>query len=163
DLLEDLLVEFPGTVLIVSHDREFLDEVVTGSFVFEGNGVIGDYVGGYTDWQHDKQKQAIAAGKAAAKVEPALRAGLNLHGVQVPPKAKAKKLSGKEQKELETLPAKIEALEQEQAQLTAKLADPAFYKKEPQKFAEVKGRLDALEREHAVAFARWEQLEGTKG
>jgi ATP-binding cassette subfamily F protein uup len=70
-----------------------------------------------------------------------------------------KKLSGREQKELGTLPAKIEALEQEQAQLTAKLADPAFYKKEPRKFAEVKGRLDALEQEHATAFARWEELE----
>jgi len=76
---------------------------------------------------------------------------------------KAKKLSGKEQKELETLPAKIEALEQEQAQLTARLADPAFYKKEPQKFAEVKGRLDVLEREHAVAFSRWEELEALRG
>ena len=98
--------------------------------------------------------QAIAAAKSAAPVagrKPATKDG-----------AKAKKLSGREQKELETLPAKIEALEQEQAQLTAKLADPAFYKKEPQKFAEVKGRLDALEREHATAFARWEELEAVK-
>jgi ATP-binding cassette subfamily F protein uup len=160
DLLEDLLVEFPGTVLIVSHDREFLDEVVTSSFVFEGNGVIGDYVGGYTDWQHEKQKQAMAAGRAQRPAAPSEGGSNRTTGPVVPAsKSKAKKLSGKEQKELETLPAKIEALEQEQAQLTARLADPAFYKKEPQKFAEVKGRLDALEREHAVAFARWEDLE----
>ncbi|MSU47250.1 MAG: ATP-binding cassette domain-containing protein [Lacunisphaera sp.] len=159
DLLEDLLVEFPGTVLIVSHDREFLDEVVTSSFVFEGDGVIGDYVGGYTDWQHEKQKQAMAAARGGARpLEGLPSKGENLSGGQVP-SGKPRKLSTKEQKELESLPAKIEALEQEQAQLTVKLADPAFYKKEPQKFTEVKGRLDALEREHAGAFARWEELE----
>ena len=85
----------------------------------------------------------------------------NLPGGQVPP-AKPKKLSGKEQKELETLPAKIEAMEQEQAQLTAKLADPAFYKKEPAKFAEATTRLAALEKEHATALARWEELEAAR-
>jgi ATP-binding cassette subfamily F protein uup len=163
DLLEDLLVEFPGTVLIVSHDREFLDEVVTSSFVFEGDGVIGDYVGGYTDWQHDKQKQAIAAAKGNARPVEGAGAKVKNSGNGTGAAPKDKKLSGKEQKELETLPAKIEALEQEQAQLTARLADPAFYKKEPQKFAEVKGRLDVLEREHAVAFTRWEQLEALRG
>ena len=72
---------------------------------------------------------------------------------------KSKKLSGKEQKELAALPAKIEALEKEQAELTARLADPAFYKNEAAKFATVKSRLDALEREQARAFARWEELE----
>jgi ATP-binding cassette subfamily F protein uup len=164
DLLEDLLVEFPGTVLIVSHDREFLDEVVTSSFVFEGNGVIGDFIGGYSDWQNDKAKQAAAVvAKGGARPPDALAAkGKNLSGGQVPP-AKPRKLSGKEQKELETLPAKIEAMEQEQAQLTAKLADPAFYKKEPQKFAEATSKLATLEQEHATALARWEELEAAKG
>jgi ATP-binding cassette subfamily F protein uup len=163
DLLEDLLVEFQGTLLLVSHDREFLDEVVTSTLVFEGDGRLGDYVGGFTDWQNEKKK--LAARAAQAKVEPALRAGLsgdgekNLRGAQVPPR---KKLSGKEQKELETLPAKIEALEQEQGDLTAKLADPSFYKKEAAKFAEVKKRLEIVEREHATAFARWEELEAAK-
>ncbi len=159
DLLEDLLVEFQGTLLLVSHDREFLDEVVTSTLVFEGDGRLGDYVGGYTDWQNEKKK--MAARKVETKVDPALRAGSNLRGAQVPPKA-SRKLSGKEQKELETLPAKIEALEQEQAELTAKLADPSFYKKEAAKFAEVKQRLEIVEREHATAFARWEELEAAK-
>ena len=152
DLLEDLLVEFQGTLLLVSHDREFLDEVVTSTLVFEGDGQLGDYVGGYTDWQNEKSKMA------ARKTEPA-------KATVAAPKAAgklAKKLSGKEQKELETLPARIESLEKEQAELTAKLAGPAFYKKEAAKFAEVKGRLDALEREHAVAFARWEELEALR-
>ena len=159
DLLEDLLVEFQGTLLLVSHDREFLDEVVTSTLVFEGDGRIGDYVGGYTDWVQEKAKQA------ARKVEPALRAGLaeteNLRGAQVPPKP-AKKLTNKERQELETLPAMIEALEKEQAELTAKLADPTFYKSQAAQFAEVKARLETVEREHAKTFARWEELESMK-
>ena len=157
DLLEDLLVEFPGTVLIVSHDREFLDEVVTSSFVFEGNGVIGDYIGGYSDWQADKAKQLAAASAKTVPPAPAARPAAKGGG------AKPRKLSGKEQKELETLPARIEAMEQEQAQLTAKLADPTFYKKEPQKFAEATSKLATLEKEHATALARWEELESTLG
>jgi ATP-binding cassette subfamily F protein uup len=163
DLLEDLLVEFQGTLLLVSHDREFLDEVVTSTLVFEGDGKLGDYAGGYSDWMQDKAKMAARA----ALVEPALRAGLvekdekNLRGAQVPP-SKGKKLSGKEQKELETLPAKIEALEKEQAELSAKLGDPSFYKKEAAKFAEVKKRLETVEKEHATVFARWEELEARK-
>ncbi len=154
DLLEDLLVEFPGTVLLVSHDREFLDEVVTSSLVFEGDGVLGDYVGGYTDWQKEKLKQAAAkltAPKSSAAQPAPAKSG-----------AKPRRLSGRELKELETLPARIEALEREQAQLTEKMGDPTFYKTAGAKFAEVKARLDALEQEHATAFARWEELEGLR-
>ena len=157
DLLEDLLVEFQGTLLLVSHDREFLDEVVTSTLVFEGDGKLGDYVGGYTDWQNEKRKQAAKGGARPPDGLPAAQKK-NLSGGQVPP-AKAKKLSGREQQELETLPAKIGELEKEQAELTAKLADPAFYKKEAAKFAEVKRRLEIVEKEHAAAFARWEELE----
>jgi ATP-binding cassette subfamily F protein uup len=162
DLLEDLLVEFPGTVLIVSHDREFLDEVVTSSLVFEGDGRISDYVGGYTDWQHDKAKQAAAAAaKAPRPPAPANEAKKNSAAGTAGP-GKGRKLSGKEQKELEGLPAKIEALEKEQTELTAKLSDPSFYKTEAAKFTEVKKRLDTIEREHAVAFSRWEELEAAR-
>jgi ATP-binding cassette subfamily F protein uup len=155
DLLEDLLVEFQGTLLLVSHDREFLDEVVTSTLVFEGDGKLGDYAGGYTDWMQDKAKMAARAALVAATPEKPAAA----------PKASGKpvkKLSGKEQKELETLPAKIEALEKEQAELSAKLGDPAFYKKEAAKFAEVKKRLETVEKEHATVFARWEELEARK-
>ncbi len=150
DLLEDLLVEFQGTLLLVSHDREFLDEVVTSTLVFEGDGRLGDYVGGYTDWQNEKKKQAArVAMPVAAKLPPESK----------PAGKPAKKLSGKEQKELETLPAKIEVLEKEQEQLTAQLADPALYKNEAAKFTTVKARLETVEKEHATAFARWEELE----
>jgi ATP-binding cassette subfamily F protein uup len=163
DLLEDLLVEFQGTLLLVSHDREFLDEVVTSTLVFEGDGRLGDYVGGYTDWQNEKKKLAARESKGGARPPAGLSSDAkNLAGGQVPPAKPARKLSGKEQKELETLPARIEALEREQAELTAKLADPAFYRKEAAKFAEVKQRLETVEREHATAFARWEELEAAK-
>jgi ATP-binding cassette subfamily F protein uup len=165
DLLEDLLVEFQGTLLLVSHDREFLDEVVTSTLVFEGDGHIGDYAGGYSDWMKDKAKEAARETllQGGARPPDGL-AEKNLSRGQVPPKTtKAKKLSGKEQKELEALPAKIESLEKEQAGLTAQLADPSFYKTQAAKFAEVKARLDAVEKEHAVAFSRWEELEKASG
>ncbi len=155
DLLEDLLVEFQGTLLLVSHDRAFLDEVVTSTLVFEGDGRLGDYAGGYSDWMQDKAKLAARTALLAAAPEKSAPA----------PKAAgkpAKKLSGREQKELETLPPKIEALEKEQAELTAQLADPAFYKKEAARFAEVKKRLETVEKEHAIAFARWEELEQSR-
>ncbi len=158
DLLEDLLVEFQGTLLLVSHDREFLDEVVTSTLVFEGGGRLGDYVGGYTDWQNERKKMASRGSEHAGGSSPSReQARSHKNTVKL-----GKKLSGKEQKEAETLPAKIEALEKEQTELTAKLADPAFYKKEAAKFAEVKRRLELVEKEHAAAFARWEELEASK-
>ncbi|HWA09076.1 MAG TPA: ATP-binding cassette domain-containing protein [Opitutaceae bacterium] len=162
DLLEDLLVEYQGTLLLVSHDREFLDNVVTSTLVFEGGGVIGDYVGGYADWQREKAKREAAAVVAASR--PRKDADRQIGAPASALSAnKAKKLTNKERKELETLPARIEALEKEQAQLAAKLADPEFYRKEAKQFAEVKTRLDAVEQEHARAFARWEELEAARG
>ncbi|RXK55154.1 ATP-binding cassette domain-containing protein [Oleiharenicola lentus] len=158
DLLEDLLVEFQGTLLLVSHDREFLDEVVTSTLVFEGDGRLGDYAGGYTDWMQDKAKQASRASAAAGVADPG-RISSKAPGSATPATTKpAKKLTNKERQELETLPAKIEALEKEQADLAGKLADPTFYKSQAAKFAEVKARLETVEREHAAAFARWEEL-----
>ncbi len=152
DLLEDLLVEFQGTLLLVSHDREFLDEVVTSTLVFEGDGRIGDYVGGYSDWQAELKKQAARA-KAAASGADQNRAATKT-SANAAAATPGKKLSNKERAELDTLPARIEALEQEQTELTAKLGDPIFYKTGGAKFAEVKARLEAVEREHATAFAR---------
>jgi len=153
DLLEDLLVEYTGTLLIVSHDRDFLDNVVTSTLVFEGEGRIGDYVGGYADWVKEKEK-AVAAKLAAAPLAETR---------QEPRKPKsARKLTNRERRELEELPAKIEAIETEQALLGAKLADPIFYQKERSAAAEVKARIDALDRRHAVAFARWEELEAVR-
>jgi ABC transport system ATP-binding/permease protein len=148
ELLEDLLVEFQGTLLLVSHDREFLDNVVTSTLVFEGDGRVDDYVGGYADWLRQRPPSVIAS---PAKEMPSSKVS--------PKPAKPRKLSHKELRELDGLPAKIEALETEQGALTTKLADPAFYKREPGAFSTVKGRLDALELDLAVALARWEELE----
>jgi ATP-binding cassette subfamily F protein uup len=164
DLLEDLLVEFQGTLLLVSHDREFLDEVVTSTLVFEGDGRIGDYAGGYTDWMQDKAKQAARALTLARSVAGVADPGQVKAPVSATPATAktGKKLTNKERQELETLPVKIEALEKEQTELAAKLADPAFYKAQAAKFAEVKARLETVEREHGAAFARWEELESRK-
>jgi ATP-binding cassette subfamily F protein uup len=128
-----------------------LDEVVTSSLVFEGDGQIGDFDGGYTDWKNEMAKRAAAA--AAPKGGP-VRASSNA--------ASARKLTNKEQRELEELPARIEKLETEQAQLTVKLGDVAIYRKDPAGAAAAKGRLDEIEAEHATAFARWEELEAAK-
>jgi ATP-binding cassette subfamily F protein uup len=152
DLLEDLLVEYQGTLLIVSHDRDFLDNVVTSTLVFEGDGHIGDYVGGYADCVRERSKVAAAkAARTEAASEPAPRAA-----------RAARKLTAKERRELEELPARIEAYEAEQGRLGAKLADPVFYQRERSAAAEVKARLDELDRQHADAFARWEELEAVR-
>jgi len=136
DLLEDLLVEYQGTLLVVSHDRDFLDNVVTSTLVFEGDGRIGEYVGGYTDWVREKEKRAAAEkAREAQAVRPVVAS-------DSPRAAKARKLTNKEQKELAELPARIEALEKEQTELTAKLADPVFNKTACSKFGR-EGRLDA--------------------
>ena len=156
DLLEDLLVEFQGTLLLVSHDREFLDEVVTSTLVFEGDGRLGDYVGGYTDWQNEKMKMAA---RAAPSAQSSGKKATGSTSLTTTAPERRRKLTGKETKELEALPAKIEALEKEQVLLTAQLADPAFYKKQAARFTEVKARLETVEKEHATAFARWEELE----
>jgi ATP-binding cassette subfamily F protein uup len=158
DLLEDLLVEYQGTLLLVSHDRDFLDNVVTSTLVFEGDGRIGEYVGGYADWQ--RQRAAQRALPASAAPRPAAAPKAASARAADPAPVRTAKLTAKEGRELAALPARIEALEREQAELTAKLADPAFYRREPAAFASAKDRLEALEQEHATTFARWEALEG---
>ena len=157
DLLEDLLVEYQGTLLLVSHDREFLDNVVTSTLVFEGGGRIGDYVGGYADWLRQKPPA-----RTAAKEAPSGASGTRPGREAAPPAVAPRKLSKREQRELDGLPARIEALEREQAGLTGKLADAAFYKKEHAAVSAAKARLEEIEREHAEAFERWESLEARR-
>ncbi len=151
ELLENLLVEFSGTLLLVSHDREFLDNVVTSTLVFEGAGRIGEYIGGCSDWL------ALDAARAAAAAPPAPG-----EPVTVPRPERPRKLTPKEQRELEALPPQIEQLEAEQAELAVKLADPGFYQREPGAGRAVKLRLETIEHEVAAAFARWEELEALR-
>jgi ABC transport system ATP-binding/permease protein len=159
ELLEDLLVEFGGTVLLVSHDRAFLNEVCTSLLVFEGDGKFAEYIGGYDDWQKEKATKAAARDAAEERAKREAREAATKTGDGGASK-KARKLSNKERAELEALPKKIEALEAEQNALTDTLADPAFFKKGGAEVSKATARLQALEAELPGLFARWEELEG---
>ncbi|WP_295403475.1 ATP-binding cassette domain-containing protein [uncultured Thiocystis sp.] len=157
ELLEELLVQFAGTLLLVSHDRVMLDNVVTSTLVFEGDGRVCDYVGGYEDWL--RQRPASAASSRPAEAKPKLaESGTDA----AKPKRGADKLSFKETRELAELPARIESLEQEQADLHACLADPALYQADGGEVAKVKARLEVVDATLEDAYARWEVLEGRR-
>ncbi len=154
ELLEELLLEYTGTLLLVSHDRAFLDNVVTSCLVFEGDGRIREYVGGYSDWLRQRSAPEPAL---AAKPKPAPTPALK------PPRpATPGRLSYNERRELEQLPARIEELEQRQRELHALTADPAFYKQEPAAITRQLEELRVLEAELAAVYERWEKLE-TRG
>jgi ATP-binding cassette subfamily F protein uup len=158
DVLEDILVDYSGTLIMVSHDRAFLDNVVTSTLVFEGDGVVTEHAGGYTDWRNELARIAVAKrtaaiGTASKPAAPAKAAGNAPAGA---------KLNNKERKELETLPGKIEQLEAEQAQITVQLGDPEIYKDGGAKAAALQKRLHAAEAEHAEALARWMDLDARK-
>jgi ATP-binding cassette subfamily F protein uup len=153
DLLEDLVVEFGGTVLLVSHDRAFLNEVCTSLLVFEGDGVVTDYLGGYDDWQKEKAAKAAAAAKTAEETKRREKAGATA------PEKKVRKLTNKERSELDGMPKQIEVLEAEQTILTAKLADPLFFKKPATEVTQATVRLHEIEAELARVYARWAELE----
>jgi ATP-binding cassette subfamily F protein uup len=148
DLLENLLVEFSGTLLLVSHDRDFLDNVVTTTLVAEGGGKWSEYVGGYSDYVADKKRNVKAA---AATITSK---GAKSYSIA----PKARKMSSKERRELDEMPAKIEALEIEQTSLTEKLVDPTLYTERAGEVPGIKARLEAIEKETAIAFKRWEEL-----
>jgi len=155
DLLEELLLDYPGTLLLVSHDRAFINNVVTSTIAFEGEGRLHEYVGGYDDWLRQRPKTATGAEKAKAKGQPAPAAS--------PQKlTKKAKLSYKEQRELDTLPQRIEELEAEVETLHGTMADPAFYQQEGEAMAKTRERLEVVEKELAEAYIRWEQLEERK-
>ncbi len=148
DLLEELLVDFTGTVLLVSHDRTFLDRVVTGSLVFEGDGSVNEYVGGYSDWLRQRKTAQLASQDTR---EPAPQTRRKA--------AKPARLSYKDQRELDQLPTRIEQLENDIAALHEQMADPAFYRSDSALISEQKARLAALETELEQVYARWEVLE----
>jgi len=154
ELLEQLLQDYSGTVLIVSHDRVFLDNVVTQSIVFEGEGRLTEIVGGYADWRAWKAQQTEAAAPRVMAAKPS--ATSTSPSDKSAPKVK---LSYKEAGELEALPAQIEQLEVEQAQIAERLADPALYLSSPQEATALHTRSEAIEAELLVALTRWEALE----
>jgi len=154
ELLEERLIEFAGTVLLVSHDREFLNNVVGSTIVFE-DGNVKEYVGGYDDWQ---RQRAYRLETEAAKARAAAAPAKSTSSTSAAPATK-KKLSYKEQKELDGLPKKIEQLEQQIAELHIAMADPQFYKQPADRLAAEQAKLKSLEDELAAAFTRWEVLE----
>ena len=160
ELLEELLVDYQGTLLLVSHDRAFLDNVVTSTLVFEGDGRIGEYAGGYSDWL----RQRRAAG--ARPGESARREDLLQSSSPSQPEArseKSRKLSYKEQQEMKTIPGKIETLEAEQSLLHAAVSAPGFYQQPADKIAATMSRLDSVTQQIQSAYQRWEALESQTG
>ncbi len=151
ELLESLLVDYTGTLLLVTHDRTFLNNVVTSTLVFEGDGRISEYVGGYDDWLAQRPQPAVEP-----KVEKKPTA-------KKPAPSNRKKISFKQKRELETLPGHIEALETEQSDLHEQMAAADFYKGDGQQIAAARERLAALEAELETAYARWEELEELAG
>jgi ATP-binding cassette subfamily F protein uup len=154
DLLEELLMDYPGTVLLVSHDRAFINDVVTSTLVFEGDGRVNEYVGGYDDWLLQSRRKPVTTEVPVEAVEK--------KSAPILQKEKPRKMSFKEQKELESLPQRIEELDAEHQRLIADLADPAFYRTSGDKVSAGKARLEALEMELAAVYKRWDELEALK-
>jgi ABC transport system ATP-binding/permease protein len=157
ELLEEQLVEWPGTLLLVSHDRTFLDNVVTGTFVFEGDGRVQEYVGGFADWV---RQRGLGSGKSevgSLKSAPA-RKETNRES-PLANSGSVRKLSYKEHRELEGLPARIEALEAEQRALNGRISGADFYKEGAEAIRTALARVDTLQAELAEAYARWHALE----
>ncbi|VAX10768.1 Bis-ABC ATPase Uup [hydrothermal vent metagenome] len=149
DLLEELLLDFSGTVLLVSHDRDFVNSVVTSTLVFDGDCQVNEYVGGYDDWLRQR--------KPAAPEKPKQeKSALD----RISPNAVSRKLSYKDQRELDSLPKKIEDLDAELEVLQNKIADPRFYQGDAKEISVTNARMIAVEGALSAAYERWEELEG---
>ncbi len=154
ELLEERLFDFSGTLLMVSHDRAFLNNVVTSTIVFEGGGVLTEYAGGYDDWL--LQRPALKTMPSNDKKE-------KKNTVPSEKPVKSQRLGYMEERELAALPRKIEALESEQKSLYGIMTDPSFYKMERSEITRIKSSLETLERDIESAYERWEALESKKG
>jgi ATP-binding cassette subfamily F protein uup len=155
ELLESLLVDFGGTVLVVSHDRAFINNVATSTLFIDSSGEVREFDGGYDDFLRQRPDPALKESdkEKPARPEPA-------SSVIAPPQPARKKLTNKEQRELEALPGLIEKLENEIARVEAAMADPAFYKQDKASIASQSNELDRLRNDLSHAYERWEALEG---
>ncbi len=153
ELLEELVSDYPGTLLLVSHDRAFLDNVVTSMLVLDGQGGVTEYFGGYSDWVRDQANAPVSSGQTPPVTAPPAPAKSN------PASATKKRLTYQQQQELAKLPARIEQLEEEQGQLGVTLADPATHK-DPDRARKATTRLAEVERLLEDAYTQWETLEG---
>jgi ATP-binding cassette subfamily F protein uup len=153
ELLEEILADYSGTVFLVSHDRTFLNNVVTSTIAFEGGGVVKEYAGGYDDYLRQRPSEPSAAVLPAAKVSKAPPSSL-------PPAAR--KLSFKERRELEALPQAIEDLEARQKALHQEMAAPDYHRRGAQRISAARSELEAIERDLALAYSRWEELDAAE-
>jgi len=151
DLLEEMLMEYQGTVLLVSHDREFLNNIVTSTIVFEGDGRLVEYVGGYDDWLRQRSLSSPGGTEKAKKKEKP--------GKSRPQQERLRTLTFREKKEIAALPALIESMEAERAGLYETLADPDFYRQDGSRIPAIKARMAELDKEISAAYERWELLE----
>jgi len=153
ELLEDLLSEYAGTLLLVSHDRDFLDNVVTSTLVMEGEGRVGEYVGGFSDWLRQRPQ-------AGAVVPASPRVAVPAPAATVPAAPARRKLSYKDARELEQLPARIEELEKRLEELTQAMNDPGFYQRGSEPINAHNAMIAATQAELDAAYARWAELDG---
>ena len=154
DLLEQLLADYPGTVFLVSHDRAFLDNVVTQVIAFEGDGLLREYVGGYSDWVLAQSRAAAPQLSSAPQARVADKAA-----EPAPQRQRSVKLSYNETRELAALPQQIETLEQESAGLNQQLLDPDLFRTDPARGAQIHARVEEIELQLLEMLARWEELE----
>jgi len=158
ELLEEILLDFNGTVLLVSHDRKFMDNVVTSILVLEGQGVVSDYVGGYGSWV--EKGGSLTAVDEARPVERLAQKPAKTKPSTPPTAAKAAKLSYMDQRELDALPGRIEELEESKSTLEAQIADPDFYRQEQGMINPVLAELAEVAQELETAYTRWAELDG---
>ena len=153
EILEDLLLDYEGTLLLVSHDRAFLNNIVTSTLILDGSGDVKEFIGGYEDWQ--KQLDAAPASRPTPK-------SVSTTQTESKPDAKpaSRKLSYNEKRELEELPPRIQRLEEEQNQLTVRMEAPEFYQQEGAVITQSVGRLEQIQKELSQAYERWGELEG---
>ncbi|VAW61604.1 Bis-ABC ATPase Uup [hydrothermal vent metagenome] len=151
ELLEELLMNYEGTLILVSHDRAFVDNVVTSTLVFEGDAQVNEYVGGYEDWLYQTRKTQQT--KEPSKTTD------SKNKIKAPVNTVVKKLSYKDQRELDALPKLIETLDSELQDLTAQMSVADFYKQEKKIIANTTRRLEVVKKEIEVAYGRWQELE----
>jgi ATP-binding cassette subfamily F protein uup len=159
ELLEAQLVAWPGTLLLVSHDRVFLDNVVTSTLVFEGGGRVTEYVGGYEDWVRVRRAAAMAESRAVAAAASVVPSADARKAAPQGTAAGRRRLSYMEQREFDQMPARIDGLETEQDALQRAVAAPGFYKEAPDAIRAALARLEELQLELVSAYARWDDLD----
>lgn len=159
ELLEELVASFDGTLLLVSHDRSFLDRVVTSLLVLEGDGGVREFVGGWTDWEEWKKSSAVSVNLPSARKSAKLDSKDDVAAVALAAPIKRKRLSYKEQREFEGLPAKLETMELRKLTLDALVADPNFYGRDQNEVKNTLGELQALSERIDAAYLRWDELE----